>query len=170
MIAAVAISFPLMYRAARGAFEQVDVTLIYAARTLGFSESRIFWKVSSGRRRCRGVLAARSLPLREDWASSVRPRCWRAISPERRRHWPLAIYSQVAAWKNVDGNNQYVWIIVVISFLVVVLMNVLSRRDMRGRSNHKKKDNSVEAGGQDVKGFGGTVCGQGSGCTEGSAR
>ena len=45
VIAAVAISFPLMYRAARGAFEQVDVTLIYAARTLGFSESRIFWKV-----------------------------------------------------------------------------------------------------------------------------
>ena len=42
VIAAVAISFPLMYRAARGAFEQVDVTLIYAARTLGFSESRIF--------------------------------------------------------------------------------------------------------------------------------
>lgn len=34
---------------------------------------------------------------------------------------------------------QYVWIIVVISFLVVVLMNVLSRRDMRGRSNHKRK-------------------------------
>ena len=27
------------------AFEQVDVTLIYAARTLGFSESRIFWRV-----------------------------------------------------------------------------------------------------------------------------
>ena len=46
---------------------------------------------------------------------------------------------------------QYVWIIVAISFLVVVLMNVLSRRDMRGRSNHKKKDNSVEAGGQDAK-------------------
>ena len=46
---------------------------------------------------------------------------------------------------------QYVWIIVVISFLVVVLMNVLSRRDMRGSSNHKKKDNSVEAGGQDAK-------------------
>ena len=39
----------------------------------------------------------------------------------------------------------------VISFLVVVLMNVLSRRDMRGSSNHKKKDNSVEAGGQDAK-------------------
>ena len=45
VIAAVVISFPLMYRAARGAFEQVDETLIYAARTLGFSEWKIFWKV-----------------------------------------------------------------------------------------------------------------------------
>ena len=63
---------------------------------------------------------------------------------------PLAIYSQVAAGK-MSMAYQYVWIIVVISFLVVVLMNVLSRRDMRGSSNHKKKDNSVEAGGQDAK-------------------
>lgn len=85
VIAAVAISFPLMYRAARGAFEQVDVTLIYAARTLGFSESRIFWKVILPSA-MPASSAARSLPLREDWASSVRPRCWRAISPERRRH------------------------------------------------------------------------------------
>ena len=30
-------------------------------------------------------------------------------------------------------------------------MNVLSRRDMRGRSNYKKKENGVEAGGQDAK-------------------
>ena len=51
---------------------------------------------------------------------------------------PLAIYSQVAAGK-MSMAYQYVWIIVVISFLVVVLMNVLSRRDMRGSSNHKKK-------------------------------
>ena len=63
---------------------------------------------------------------------------------------PLAIYSQVAAGK-MSMAYQYVWIIVVISFLVVVLMNVLSRRDMPGRSNQKKKDTSVEAGGQDVK-------------------
>ena len=45
VIAAVVISFPLMYRAARGAFEQVDTELISAGRTLGMSENRIFWKV-----------------------------------------------------------------------------------------------------------------------------
>ena len=45
IIAAVIISFPLMYRSARAAFEQVDETLISAGRTLGISEREIFWKI-----------------------------------------------------------------------------------------------------------------------------
>ena len=38
VLAATVIAFPLMYRNARAAFEQVDANLIYAARTLGMSE------------------------------------------------------------------------------------------------------------------------------------
>lgn len=45
VLAALVISFPLMYRNARAAFEQIDVNLVYAARTLGMSECKIFWKV-----------------------------------------------------------------------------------------------------------------------------
>ena len=45
VIAASVIAFPLMYRNARAAFEQVDPDLIYAARTLGMPERRIFWRV-----------------------------------------------------------------------------------------------------------------------------
>jgi molybdate transport system permease protein len=45
VIAAVVISFPLMYRNARAAFEQVDIDLIYAGRTLGLSDWKIFWRV-----------------------------------------------------------------------------------------------------------------------------
>ena len=45
IIAATVIAFPLMYRNARAAFEQVDVNLVYAGRTLGMSETAIFWKV-----------------------------------------------------------------------------------------------------------------------------
>lgn len=45
ILAATVIAFPLMYRNARAAFEQVDVTLVYAARTLGMSERKIFWRV-----------------------------------------------------------------------------------------------------------------------------
>lgn len=45
MIAATVIAFPLMYRNARAAFELIDVNLIYAGRTLGMSETKIFWKI-----------------------------------------------------------------------------------------------------------------------------
>ena len=45
IIAASVIAFPLMYRNARAAFEQVDPDLVYAARTLGMSDIRLFWKV-----------------------------------------------------------------------------------------------------------------------------
>lgn len=45
VIAASVIAFPLMYRNARAAFEQVDANLVYAARTLGIPETTIFWKI-----------------------------------------------------------------------------------------------------------------------------
>ena len=45
VIAATVIAFPLMYRNARAAFEQVDINMIAAGRTLGMSERKIFWKV-----------------------------------------------------------------------------------------------------------------------------
>ena len=45
VIAATVIAFPLMYRNARAALEQVDVDLVYAARTLGMGEAELFWRV-----------------------------------------------------------------------------------------------------------------------------
>lgn len=45
VVAASVIAFPLMYRNARAAFEQVDPDLVYAARTLGMSETKLFWRV-----------------------------------------------------------------------------------------------------------------------------
>ena len=39
IIAATVIAFPLMYRNARAAMEQIDVNLIYAGRTLGMSDT-----------------------------------------------------------------------------------------------------------------------------------
>lgn len=45
VIAALVISLPLMYKNAKSAFEQVDKNVIDAARTLGLSESKIFWKI-----------------------------------------------------------------------------------------------------------------------------
>lgn len=45
VIAASIIAFPLMYKNVRAAFEQVDSNLVFAARTLGISEKKIFWKI-----------------------------------------------------------------------------------------------------------------------------
>ena len=43
VLAAVVISFPLMYRSARGAIEQVEPNLLRAGRTLGMTEWQIFY-------------------------------------------------------------------------------------------------------------------------------
>jgi molybdate transport system permease protein len=132
VLAATAVSFPLMYRSARGALEQVDTDIVYAARTLGLSEWDIFWKVSlptampgiaSG-----GVLAfARGLG--EFGATAMIA----GNIAGKTRTLPLAIYSAVAAG-DMDAAYRYVLIIVVISFSVVALMN---RFTVRERNRHK---------------------------------
>jgi molybdate transport system permease protein len=135
VIAAVVISFPLMYRSARGAFEQVDRNLIYAARTLGLSEAGIFWRivmpvalpgVASG-----GILAfARGLG--EFGATAMIAGNIAGVT----RTLPLAIYSQVAAG-NMEEAYGYVAIIVAISFLIVVLMNYFTSRERKYTSKGK---------------------------------
>jgi molybdate transport system permease protein len=128
VIAAVVISFPLMYRSARGAFEQVDQNLIMAARTLGMSERKIFWKiimplalpgVASG-----GILAfARGLG--EFGATAMIA----GNIENKTRTLPLAIYAEVAAG-NMESAFNYVLIVTVISFIVVILTNYFT---LRGR-------------------------------------
>jgi len=128
VIAAVVISFPLMYRSARGAFEQVDQNLIMAGRTLGMSEMKIFLNiimplalpgVASG-----GVLAfARGLG--EFGATAMIA----GNISGKTRTLPLAIYSKVAAG-DMEGAYNYVGVIFVISFIVVILMNYFT---LRGR-------------------------------------
>jgi len=46
VISAVVMSFPLMYMTSRGAFEQVDINVEDAARTLGSSEWQVFWRIT----------------------------------------------------------------------------------------------------------------------------
>ena len=45
VIASAVVSFPLLYRTARGAFEQMDETLVQAAQTLGIGDGRIFFRI-----------------------------------------------------------------------------------------------------------------------------
>ena len=129
VIAATVISFPLMYRAARGAFEQVDKTLIYAARTLGFSEGKIFWRVVMPAA-MPGVLSGAILAFARGLGEFGATAMLAGNIAGKTQTLPLAIYSEVAAGK-MSAAYQYVWIIVVISFVVVVLMNVLAGKEKR---------------------------------------
>jgi len=45
IITATVVAFPLMYKTALGAFEQVDSSLLSVAQTLGASKGRIFWRI-----------------------------------------------------------------------------------------------------------------------------
>lgn len=45
IISAVVVAFPLMYRTTKGAFEQVDEEIVWAARSLGLPEWKIFVKI-----------------------------------------------------------------------------------------------------------------------------
>lgn len=55
-MSATVVSFPLMYRTARGAFESFDETLAYSGQTLGLSDSYIFWHIRMPSYR-QGILA-----------------------------------------------------------------------------------------------------------------
>ncbi|MDJ1171013.1 molybdate ABC transporter permease subunit [Roseofilum sp. BLCC_M154] len=46
VITATVVAFPLMYKTALAAFEQIDRTIPQAAQTLGASEKSIFWRIS----------------------------------------------------------------------------------------------------------------------------
>jgi molybdate transport system permease protein len=121
VLAAAAISFPLMYRSARGALEQVDPNLIYAAHTLGFSEWDVFWKISFPTALpgiASGAVLAFARGLGEFGATAMIA----GNIAGKTRTLPLAIYSAVAAG-DMDTAYRYVLIIVIISFAVVALMN-----------------------------------------------
>ena len=126
VIAAVVLSFPLMYRSARGAFEQVEPNLISAARTLGMSEWTIFWKVLLPNA-LPGVVSGGVLACARGMGEFGATAMVAGNIAGKTRTLPLAVYSAVAAG-DMDSAYRYVLVIVVISFAVVVFMNAVSGR------------------------------------------
>ena len=121
VIAAVVMSFPLMYRSARGAFEQVDQNLVAAARTLGMSEWSIFWKVLIANA-VPGVVSGGVLAFARGLGEFGATAMIAGNIAGKTRTLPMAVYSEVAAG-NMDAAYRYVAIIVVIAFISVILMN-----------------------------------------------
>ena len=126
VLAAVTISFPLMYRSVRGAFEQVDKNLIYAARTLGLSEGAIFRKVLMPNA-MPGILSGAILSFARGLGEFGATAMIAGNIAGKTRTLPLAVYSAVAAG-DMDSAYQYVLILVIISFTVVVLMHVITAK------------------------------------------
>ena len=129
IIAATVIAFPLMYRNARAAFEQIDVNLIHAGRTLGMSELTIFWKVvvpAAGPGILSGTILTFARALGEYGATSMLA----GNIPGK-----TGTISQRIAMVIQDGDyataGVWVAIVIFIAFLIIVLMNLVSNRGMR---------------------------------------
>ncbi|MDP4110217.1 MAG: molybdate ABC transporter permease subunit [Bacillota bacterium] len=135
VIAAVVISFPLMYRSARGAFELVDRDLTAAARTLGMSEWKIFTRVLCANA-VPGILSGGILSFARGLGEFGATAMIAGNIAGKTRTLPLAVYAEVAAG-NSDRAYVYVLITVIIAFLSVVLLNAAGiksweRRRRRG--------------------------------------
>jgi molybdate transport system permease protein len=129
IIAASVIAFPLMYRNARAAFEQVDVNLIYAARTLGMSETEIFWRVvipAAGPGVASGTVLTFARALGEYGATSMLAG---NISGK------TGTISQRIALVIKDGDyvTAGVWcvIMMLIAFVILLVMNLVSGKGMK---------------------------------------
>ena len=129
IIAATIIAFPLMYRNARAAFEQLDVNLIYAGRTLGMSDIRIFWKVvipSAGPGIASGTILTFARALGEYGATSMLA----GNIPGK-----TGTISQKIAMVIQDGDyataGVWVAIVILIAFLVIFSMNFISGTKMK---------------------------------------
>ena len=129
ILAATVIAFPLMYRNARAAFEQVDANLVYAARTLGMSEIKIFWKVvipSAGPGILSGTILTFARALGEYGATSMLA----GNIPGK-----TSTISQKIAMVIQDGDylTAGVWVIIIlaIAFGIIVVMNVVAGKNMK---------------------------------------
>ncbi len=121
--------FPLMYRTARGAFESFDETLAQAGKTLGLSNTYIFWRI---RMPCcrQGILAGAVLSfaraIGEYGATSMvagyTPGRTATVATEVYQLWRIGNDALAARWVAVN---------IAISAVVLLAVNLLERRQRR---------------------------------------
>ncbi|MTD42291.1 molybdate ABC transporter permease subunit [Erwinia sp. CPCC 100877] len=126
VIAAIAVSFPMMYRSAIAAFEQIDSELLAAAQTLGFSEMKIFVKIALPLA-VNGLLAGGVLAFARGLGEFGATTMLAGNIAGKTRTLPLAIYSAVAAgdWTLAQ---KYVAIIIVICLVILFLTEIFTKK------------------------------------------
>ena len=126
VFATTVVAFPLMYRTARGAFESFDETLAQAGRTLGLSDTAIFWRI---RMPCcrQGLLAGMVLSFARALGEYGATSMIAGYTPGRTATISTTVYQ---LWRTNDDAMalRWVWVNIGISFAVLMTVNLLERR------------------------------------------
>ena len=120
ILAAAVVAFPLMYRTARGAFESFDENLAYAGKTLGLSNSYIFWRVRMPA--CRqGILAGTVLAFARALGEYGATSMLIGYIPGRTATISTTVYQ---LWRTDDEAGAFFWVMVNLAISTVVLLTV----------------------------------------------
>ena len=117
------VAFPLMYRTARGAFESLDKTLLYSGRTLGLSDTYLFWRVVIPN--CKqGILAGTVLAFARALGEYGATSMVAGYIPGRTAMISTTVYQ---LWREGNDALAYKWVAVnlIISFVVLAAVNLL---------------------------------------------
>ena len=131
IVATAVVIFPLLYRTARGAFESFDETLADAARTLGKSNTYVFWRIRMPY--CRqGILAGTVLAFARALGEYGATSMIAGYTPGRTATISTTVYQ---LWRTNDDALAFRWVLVnvAISAVVLLVMNLLERRQRSGR-------------------------------------
>ncbi len=126
IFASIVVSFPLMYRTARGAFEGFDETLSYSGQTLGLSNTYIFWHIRMPA--CRqGVLAGLVLAFARALGEYGATSMLAGYTPGRTSTISTTVYQ---LWRTGDEALALRWVLVnlAISAAVLLAVNLLERK------------------------------------------
>lgn len=130
VIAVIIVTFPLMYRTVRSSFEAFDKNLIYAGKTLGLSNTFIFWKILIPN--CKeGILAGIVLSFARGLGEYGATSMVSGYTPGRTATISTTVYQ---LWREGNDMLAYKWVFinVVISFVVLVLLNLLEKKAKNG--------------------------------------
>ncbi|WP_445240714.1 molybdate ABC transporter permease subunit [Microcoleus vaginatus] len=129
-ITATVVSFPLMYKTALGAFEQIDANLLNAARTLGASEWQVFWRIMLPLA-WPGILAGTILAFARALGEFGATLMLAGNIPGQTQTIPMAIYFAVEAG---DMRQAAIWVLIILSLSLSVLTAVNFWTDLQSRS------------------------------------
>ena len=132
VIAATVVAFPLMYRTALGAFEQVSPNMLAAARTLGASEWRVFRQVLLPLA-WPGVMAGTVLAFARALGEFGATLMLAGNIPGRTQTMPVAIFF---AAEGGDMRGAFAWVlwIAALSLATIAAMNYWSKPGRRRRT------------------------------------